>query len=88
MRRLAIESFDVRDGHVVAVDEIVPLAVEADLSTGEIVGTWTWDLRPELRDRRTATAVALTRADIVVASPAAGGWCASTGPPVPPRSCR
>ena len=73
MRPLAIESFDVRDGHVVAVDEIVPLAVEADLSTGEIVGTWTWDLRPELRDRRTATAVALTRADIVVASPAAGG---------------
>jgi hypothetical protein len=73
MRPLAIESFDVRDGRVVAVDEVVPLAVEADLSTGEIVGAWTWDLRPELRDRPTATAVALTRADIVVASPAAGG---------------
>jgi hypothetical protein len=73
VRPLAIESFDVRDGRVVAVDEVIPLAVEADLTTGRMVGTWTWDLSTEFRDRRTATAVALTRAEIVVASPAAGG---------------
>ena len=73
MRPLDIRCFDVRDGRVVAVDGVVPLAVEADLATGRVSGVWTWETAAGRRGRRVATDVVLTGAGVVVASPAAGG---------------
>jgi hypothetical protein len=73
MRPLHIGAFDVRDGRVVAVDRDVPLAVEADLATGQVLGAWTWEPAPGRRGRLVVSDVVLTAADAVVASPAAGG---------------
>jgi hypothetical protein len=72
-RPLRIESFDVRDGRIAAVDGAVPLAVEADLATGRVLGVWTWEPAAGRRGRPVATDVILTGTGVVVASPAAGG---------------
>lgn len=72
IRPLDVCAFDVVDGHVVAVDSVLPVVVVFD-TEGELLATWGWPLDPELRGRPTAEDVCLTAMHIVVASPAAGG---------------
>ncbi len=71
-RPLHIASFDVLDGRIVAVDDVIPVVVEVDPSDG-VTATHTWELDPTLRGRPTARDVVVTPTSIVVASPAAGG---------------
>lgn len=71
-RPLRIGSFDVLDGRIVVVDDVIPVAVEIDTSSG-VQAAHTWTLEPGLRGRATAKDMVVTPRSIVVASPAAGG---------------
>ncbi|MDQ6909442.1 MAG: hypothetical protein M3Z84_01455 [Actinomycetota bacterium] len=63
----------MRAATVVVTDQVIPIAVEADASSGEIVRVHAWPLSADHRGRPTVVDVALTDEEILVSSPAAGG---------------
>lgn len=72
-RPLRIGAFDVRGTTVAATDEVIPVAVEVSAASGEVTRVHTWHLAATHRGRPTATDIALSDEEILVASPAAGG---------------
>lgn len=72
-RLLRIGAFAVRGGTVAVTDEVIPVVVEADAASGQVVRAHAWPLSAAHRGRPTSTAIALTEEEILVSSPAAGG---------------
>ena len=59
-------------GRVIVADAAVPVAVVIDVQ-GVVERVLTWPLRPDLRDREVASAIAVSGEDVWVSSPATGG---------------
>lgn len=56
-RPFRIGCFDVRDESVVAADDELPIAVEVDISSGQVIRVFSWPLSPGLRCRPVANDV-------------------------------
>jgi hypothetical protein len=72
-RLIRLGCFDARQGVVLIADQSLPVAVEVDGFSGQVIRVFTWPLSPGLRDRPTALDVLISGKSVMIASPAPGG---------------
>lgn len=72
-RPLRLGCFDVTKGFVFAADESLPVAMEIDAASGEIVQVFSWPLSGDHVGQPTALDILGRDESVLIASPAAGG---------------
>lgn len=88
VRPLRIGAFAVRDHVAVVADEVLPIAVEVDTGTGEVIAAHAWTLSAAHRGKPAAASVALTPTEVVGLPQRREDWSASTGVRAWPRCLR